>query len=127
MDEGGDGVWKDGGQMTVIKNFDIADKALTLIIEQGEGNMPGNAAASEPSEATANLLDECAADARDPSHFEIFEELRKKGKLDCYPLPRNPITTEFEKEHPEEYKVSRGLASLHRAPRVNAWIPIVHR
>ncbi|KAG8993010.1 hypothetical protein FRB90_000815 [Tulasnella sp. 427] len=76
-----DGSWYDN-DMTVITDFNTAQKALEIIIEQGEGN-PG--------------------EGRDPpsgigSHYSIFTKLHEKGDLDTYDVVNNIVAEDYTEE-----------------------------
>jgi hypothetical protein len=74
-----DGSWYDD-DMTVIHDLDSAVKAMTIIIEQGEGST---------GESVKNTVQ---------SHYQVFKELYEEHPLICYPVVENPVTESFKGE-----------------------------
>jgi len=74
-----DGSWYDD-DMTVIHDLDSAVKAMTIIIEQGEGST---------GQSIKNTVQ---------SHYQVFKELYDEHPLICYPIVENPVTENFKDE-----------------------------
>ncbi|THG99020.1 hypothetical protein EW026_g3264 [Hermanssonia centrifuga] len=72
-----------GDNMTVVKDLETALKAMTTIVDQGEGSV-GNP----------------------DSHYHVFLDLyKKRDTWDCYPVGKNPTTESF-KDNDYVYRLS---------------------
>src|SRR5882762_1348340 len=88
-----DGSWYDD-DMTVIHDLDSAVKAMTIIIEQGEGST---------GESVKNTVQ---------SHYQVFKELYDEHPLICYPVVENPVTENFKSEPIYNVRASTSAMTL---------------
>ena len=88
-----DGSWYDD-DMTVIHDLESAMKAMTIIIEQGEGST---------GESVKNTIQ---------SHYQVFKELYDEHPLICYPVVENPVTENFKNEPIYNVRASTSAMTL---------------
>lgn len=75
--------------MTVVNNLESAQKAMKVIVDQGEGSVG---------------VKEC--------HYNVFLDLySKRDQWDCYPVKKNPTAEEFKATNEYAYKVCSSPSS----------------